>query len=107
MGILDIKTDGVVAASSSATNAASIEADLRTRKNLLERILSVVGDVRSGEGLGALILTINLFTLLGYSNGTGATDRRRECDEAMGVCSQHSSGRSSHARRQLLWSDAG
>jgi hypothetical protein len=38
---------------------------LRTRKNVLERILSVAGDVRPGEGLGALILTINLFTLLG------------------------------------------
>ena len=65
MGIFDIKTDGVAFATSSATNAASIEADLRPRKNLLERILSVVCEVRPGEGLGALILTINLFTLLG------------------------------------------
>jgi ATP:ADP antiporter, AAA family len=64
MGILDIKTEEVGFATSSATNAASIEADLGPQKDLLERILSVVGDVRPGEGLGALILTINLFTLL-------------------------------------------
>jgi AAA family ATP:ADP antiporter len=65
MGIFDIETDGVAFATASATNAASIGADLRPRKNLLERILSVIGDVRPGEGLGALILAINLFTLLG------------------------------------------
>jgi hypothetical protein len=65
MGTFDIKTDGVAFATASATNAASIGADLRPRKNLPERILSVVGDVRPGEGLGALILAINLFTLLG------------------------------------------
>jgi ATP:ADP antiporter, AAA family len=35
------------------------------RKNVLERILSVVCDVSPGEGLGALILAINLFTVLG------------------------------------------
>ena len=40
-------------------------AGLSPRKNLLERILSVICEVRPGEGLGALILTINLFTLLG------------------------------------------
>jgi AAA family ATP:ADP antiporter len=64
MGIFDIKTDRVAFAA-SGTNAASIGFDLRPRKNLLERILSVVCDVRPGEGMGALILAINLFTLLG------------------------------------------
>jgi ATP:ADP antiporter, AAA family len=38
---------------------------LQPRKNPLERLLSVICDVRPGEGPGALILTINLFTLLG------------------------------------------
>jgi ATP:ADP antiporter, AAA family len=38
---------------------------LQPRKNPLERLLSVICDVRPGEGSGALILTINLFTLLG------------------------------------------
>jgi AAA family ATP:ADP antiporter len=65
MSIFDTKTDRAAFATSSATNTAPIEADPRARKNLLERILSVVSDVRPGEGLGALILTINLFTLLG------------------------------------------
>src|SRR5580658_7384158 len=65
MGVFDKKTDGGGFATSSATNAASIDAGLSLRKNLLERILSVVCEVRPGEGLGALILTINLFTLLG------------------------------------------
>jgi AAA family ATP:ADP antiporter len=65
MGAFDIKPDRVAFATSSVTSAASIGAHLKPRKNLLERILSVVCDVRPGEGLGALILTINLFTLLG------------------------------------------
>jgi hypothetical protein len=56
MGIFDMKRNGVAFATSSATSPASLEADLRPRKNLLERILSVVGDVRPGEGLGAFIL---------------------------------------------------
>jgi ATP:ADP antiporter, AAA family len=60
-----MKPDKVAFATSSATNAALVGADLQSRKNLLERILSVVCDVRPEEGLGALILTINLFTLLG------------------------------------------
>jgi ATP:ADP antiporter, AAA family len=64
IGIFDLKTDAVAFATSSATYAASIGADLGSRKNLLGGILSAAGDVRSGEGLGALILTINLFTLL-------------------------------------------
>jgi ATP:ADP antiporter, AAA family len=64
IGAFDIKPDSVASATSVA-NAASIGAGLQPRKNLLERVLSVVGDVRPGEGLGALILTINLFTLLG------------------------------------------
>jgi AAA family ATP:ADP antiporter len=64
MGAFDIKPDRVAFAPSVA-NAASIGAALQPRKNLLERLLSVICDVRPGEGLGALILTINLFTLLG------------------------------------------
>jgi hypothetical protein len=64
IGIFDLKTDAVAFAASSATYAASIGADLRSRRNLLDRILSAK-EVRSREGLGALILTINLFTLLG------------------------------------------
>jgi hypothetical protein len=63
MGAFDIKPD-TVAFATSVPNAASIGADLLPRKNLLERLLSVICDVRPGEGLGALILTINLFTLL-------------------------------------------
>ncbi len=33
--------------------------------NWLEKILSVVGDVQPGEGVGALLLTIDMFVLLG------------------------------------------
>jgi ATP:ADP antiporter, AAA family len=37
-------------------------------KNPLERLLSLFADVRAGEGVGALLLTINIFLLLaGYS----------------------------------------
>ena len=37
-------------------------------KNPLERLLSLFADVRAGEGVGALLLTINVFLLLaGYS----------------------------------------
>jgi AAA family ATP:ADP antiporter len=37
-------------------------------KNALERLLSLFADVRAGEGLGSLLLTINVFLLLaGYS----------------------------------------
>jgi ATP:ADP antiporter, AAA family len=37
-------------------------------KNPLERLLSLFADVRAGEGLGSLLLTINVFLLLaGYS----------------------------------------
>jgi ATP:ADP antiporter, AAA family len=35
------------------------------RKSLLERILSIVTDVRAGEGLGAVLLTADLIVLLG------------------------------------------
>jgi ATP:ADP antiporter, AAA family len=35
------------------------------RKNLLERLLSVITDVRAGEGLGAILLTADLMVLLG------------------------------------------
>ncbi len=33
-------------------------------KNRLEKLLSVFADVRSGEGLGALLMTVNVFVLL-------------------------------------------
>ena len=64
MGASEMSPDRVALAA-PAGYAASIGADLQPRTNLLERLLSVVGDVRPGEGLGALILTINLFMLLG------------------------------------------
>lgn len=35
------------------------------RKSLLDRALSIVADVRAGEGVGALLLATNLFMLLG------------------------------------------
>jgi ATP:ADP antiporter, AAA family len=65
MGAFDIKPARAAFASSSVSTAASIGTDLQSRKSLLERLLSVVCDVGPGEGPGALILTINLFTLLG------------------------------------------
>jgi ATP:ADP antiporter, AAA family len=64
MGVFDINPDNVAFATSPG-NAASIRANLQPRKNLLERLLSVICDVCPGEGLGALILAINLFMLLG------------------------------------------
>jgi AAA family ATP:ADP antiporter len=37
-------------------------------RSLLERLLSLFADVRAGEGVGALLLTVNIFLLLaGYS----------------------------------------
>ena len=45
MGAFDIKPDRMAFAMSSATNAASSGVDLRPRKNLLERLLSVICDV--------------------------------------------------------------
>jgi AAA family ATP:ADP antiporter len=65
MGAFDIKPDKVGFATLSVPDAASLGVDLQLRKSLLERLLSIACDVCPGEGLGALILTINLFTLLG------------------------------------------
>ena len=66
MGAFDIRPDKVAFAAPSVTNATLVGVELQSqKKNLLERILSVICDVCPGEGLGALILTINLFTLLG------------------------------------------
>jgi AAA family ATP:ADP antiporter len=65
MGAFDIRPDRIAFATSSAVDATSGTADLQLPKNLLERFLSIVCEVRPGEGLGAFILTINLFTLLG------------------------------------------
>ncbi len=39
--------------------------DAAPTKNWLERVLSVVGDVQRGEGLGVLLLTVDMFVLLG------------------------------------------
>src|ERR1700760_4994403 len=64
MGAFDIKPDRVAFAPTVLT-APSIGVDLQPRKNVLERLLSVICDVRPGEGLGALLLTLDLFTLLG------------------------------------------
>src|SRR4029450_12283350 len=45
------------------------------RKNLLERLLSVFADVRAGEGITTLLLTLNAFLLLaGYSGMKPARD---------------------------------
>jgi AAA family ATP:ADP antiporter len=65
MRAFDTKLNNVAFAASAVTNAASSGTDLQLRKNLVERLLSVVRDVCPGEGPGALILTINLFTLVG------------------------------------------
>ena len=65
LAVFDIKPGKVAFAQSSVTNVPSVQAGFQPRKNLLEKSFSVVSDVRPGEGLGALILTINLFTLLG------------------------------------------
>ena len=40
-------------------------ATVGTAKNSLERILSIVADVQSGEGLGVLLSTIDMVVLLG------------------------------------------
>jgi ATP:ADP antiporter, AAA family len=50
-------TDSLAAASSSEFEPAG--------KSLLERFLSIVTDVRAGEGLGAVLLTADLTVLLG------------------------------------------
>jgi ATP:ADP antiporter, AAA family len=46
------------------TTASSSQFEL-AGKNLLERMLSVITDVRAGEGLGAVLLTADLTVLLG------------------------------------------
>jgi AAA family ATP:ADP antiporter len=65
MGAFDTKRDNAAFATSSLIDAPSIGSDWQLRKSFLERFLSVVCEVCPSEGLGALILTINLFTLLG------------------------------------------
>jgi len=35
------------------------------KRGVLEKVLSIMSEVRAGEGLGALLLTLNLFVLLG------------------------------------------
>lgn len=71
MGIFDIKTDRVALAMSSGTNASSIGFDLRPRRNLPERILSVVSDVRPGEGMGAIPSVLISGTAAGMFAGFG------------------------------------
>jgi ATP:ADP antiporter, AAA family len=53
-----------LAPSPAAETDSSSQIEL-VRKSLLERILSVITDVRAGEGLGALLLTADLTVLLG------------------------------------------
>jgi hypothetical protein len=65
MSAFDLPTDNLALAASTANDVASRGVDLRRRKSLLEKTLSFISDVQPGEGLGALILTINLCTLLG------------------------------------------
>ena len=52
------------APSRSLTTSSGSQFDL-VRKNPLEHILSIITDVRAGEGLGALLLTADLTVLLG------------------------------------------
>jgi ATP:ADP antiporter, AAA family len=51
--------------SSEAKTAGSTPQVEVLRKNPLERVLSIITDVRAGEGLGALLLTADLLVLLG------------------------------------------
>ena len=52
-------------ASAPSPGLTAISGSELVRKNLLERILSVITDVRAGEGLGAVLLTADLTVLLG------------------------------------------
>jgi ATP:ADP antiporter, AAA family len=65
MEVFSPKPNKMAFAASTASGVASLEVDSRPKKNLLEKTLSIICDVQPGEGLGALVLTINLFTLLG------------------------------------------
>ena len=65
MEVFRTESDMLAFAGSPASDASSLGVVLQPRNNLLEKILSVVCDVHPGEGPGALILTLNLFTLLG------------------------------------------
>jgi ATP:ADP antiporter, AAA family len=47
-----------------AASSPSLQAEL-VPKSLLERVLSIITDVRAGEGLGAVLLTADLTVLLG------------------------------------------
>jgi hypothetical protein len=73
MGVYDIKPDRVAFATSSVAGATSIATYSQPRKTLLEKTLSVICDVRPGEVLGAIILTIDVFT---PSVPTTAEDRQ-------------------------------
>src|SRR6476659_9862176 len=45
------------------------------KKSVLERVLSLFADVRAGEGVGVLLMTLNIFLLLaGYSALTPARE---------------------------------
>ncbi|WP_187142969.1 NTP/NDP exchange transporter [Terriglobus albidus] len=65
MGASDTEAGKMSFATTTATDTPPLGSDLQPRKSLLEKTLSIISDVQPGEGLGALILTINLFTLLG------------------------------------------
>lgn len=64
MSASEMPTDNSTVAVPIASDPTYLGADLRPPKGLLDKTLSIIGDVQPGEGLGALILTINLFMLL-------------------------------------------
>lgn len=57
-------TDNSTVAAPIANDPTYLGAGRRPSKGLLDKALSIIGDVQPGEGLGVLILTIDLFTLL-------------------------------------------
>jgi ATP:ADP antiporter, AAA family len=66
MGTFDKQVAGMtpLAAAGSPVVTTPPTSDGTPQKGLLDRILSIVSDIKPGEGLGALILSVNLFTLL-------------------------------------------
>jgi len=65
MAAFDKQTGKTQLVMTTATSVLPISGGLQPRKSVLEKALSIISDVQPGEGLGALILTVNLFTLLG------------------------------------------
>ena len=65
MATIDGDSNTLTMTALGASGAEQQRENVPIRKNLLERILSVVCDVLPGEGIGALLLALDLFTLLG------------------------------------------